>query len=117
MKLTAFALLTTTVAAIAADTSLDDAPQPPQAKSSAETKATDDITPPGLIKLSKTNDIWLDTKRKAVVVDGQVCLREGLLEMFACPKGTKEHESVVSLNCQADEVHAGLLAAGAKPGS
>jgi hypothetical protein len=74
-------------------------------------------TPEGLVKLSKANDVWLDTKRKAVVVDGQVCLREGQLEMFACPKGTKEHESVVSLNCLAEEVHAGLLAAGAKPGT
>jgi hypothetical protein len=76
-----------------------------------------DEPPEGLVKLSKTNDVWLDTKRKAVVVDGQVCLREGQLEMFACPKGTKEHESVVSLNCLAEEVHAGLLAAEAKPGT
>ena len=73
--------------------------------------------PDGLVKLSKTGDVWLDTKRKAVVVDGQVCLREGQLEMFACPKGTKEHESIISLNSKAEEVHAGLLAAGAKPGS
>ena len=73
--------------------------------------------PKGLVKLSKTNDVWLDTKRKAVVVDGQVCLREGRLEMFACSKGTKEHESIVAPNCQAQEVHAGLLAAGAKPGT
>jgi hypothetical protein len=78
---------------------------------------SDAATPAGLTKLSKTNDVWLDTKRKAVVVDGQVCLREGQLEMFACPKGTKEHESVVSLNCKAEEVHAGLLAAGAKAGT
>ena len=72
--------------------------------------------PAELKRLSKTGEIWLDTKRKAVVIDGQVCLREGNLEMFACPKGTKEHESVVSLNCQPEEAHAGLLAAGAKPG-
>jgi hypothetical protein len=122
MKSTSLALLTALLAAFALGTfslgiALDDAPQSPQAKSNAETKTADDQTPPGLVKLSKTSDIWLDTKRKAVVVDGQVCLREGLLEMFACPKGTKEHESVVSLNCQAEEVHAGLLAAGAKPGS
>lgn len=80
------------------------------------TTTADDEPPAELTKLSKTGDVWFDKKRKAVVVDGQVCLREGMLEMFACPKGTKEHESVVSLNCKADEVHAGLLAAGAKPG-
>jgi hypothetical protein len=76
----------------------------------------DDTPPADLRRLSKNNEVWFDDKRKAVVVDGQVCLREGQLEMFACPKGTKEHESVVSLNCTAEEVHAGLLAAGAKPG-
>jgi len=87
---------------------------------SASRSAGDDQPPAeleGLVKLSKTGDVWLDTKRKAVVVDGQVCLREGQLEMFACTKGTKEHESIVSLNCRADEIHAGLLATGAKPGS
>ena len=35
--------------------------------------------------------------------------------MFACPKGTKEHESIVSLNCKAWHVHAALMAVGAKP--
>jgi hypothetical protein len=85
------------------------------AEAAAQTPASG--TPAGLIKLSEKNDVWLDTKRKAVVVDGQVCLRAGQLEMFACPKGTKEHESVVSLNCMAEEVHAGLLAADAKPGT
>jgi hypothetical protein len=87
----------------------------PQQTNRAAAAATD--APEGLIKLSKTNDVWLDKERKAVVVDGQVCLREGQLEMFACPKGTKEHESIVSLMCKAEEVHAGLLAAGAKPGT
>jgi hypothetical protein len=97
------------------------ADQPPQpavtSGAAAAANRVADAVPEGLTKLSKINDVWLDTKRKAVVLDGQVCLREGQLEMFACPKGTKEHESVVSLNCKAEEVHAGLLAVGAKPGA
>ena len=80
-------------------------------------KPTSPADPAGLVRLSKTHDVWLDTKRKAVVIDGVVCLREGQLEMFACPKGTKEHESILALNCLPEEVHAGLLAAGAKPGT
>jgi hypothetical protein len=76
----------------------------------------DDTPPSELTKLFPASDVWYDSKRKAVVVDGQVCLREGQLEMFACPKGTKEHESIVSLNCKAEDVHAGLLRAGAIPG-
>jgi hypothetical protein len=74
-------------------------------------------TPEGLTKLFDKSEVWLDIKRNAVVVDGQICLTAGQLEMFACPKGTKEHESIVSLNCLAEHVHAGLLAAGAKPGT
>lgn len=70
-----------------------------------------------LKRLFPKHDVFLDNKHKAVIVDGVVCLREGQLEMFACPKGTKEHESVLSLNCMAEQVHAALLAAGAKPGT
>lgn len=93
------------------------AENPAAAKPAAEAPVfPDDPQPAELVRLSKTNEIWLDTKRKAVVIDGEVCLREGNLEMFACPRGTKEHESIVSLRCQPSEAHAGLLAAGAKPG-
>ena len=87
-----------------------------EAEKIAESDTKPEIAPDGLVKISKEHDTWLDTKRKAVVIDGKVCLREGQLEMFACPKGTKEHESVISLDCLPEEVHAGLLAAGAKPG-
>jgi hypothetical protein len=74
-------------------------------------------TPDGLHRLSKTHDVWLDTKRKAVVMDGKICIESGVLEMLACPKGTKEHESIVAVNCLPEEVHAGLLALGAKQGT
>jgi hypothetical protein len=84
---------------------------------SAVAAPNEDVPADGLRKLSEKNDVWHDTKRNAIVVDGQVCLQKGQLEMFACPKGTKEHESVISLNCEAFEVHAGLLAIGAKTGT
>ncbi len=70
----------------------------------------------GLIRLSPKDACWVDPKRKQVIIDGEVCLREGYLEMFACIKGTKEHESVVALNSPAYVIHAGLLAVGAKVG-
>lgn len=73
-------------------------------------------SPHGLVRLSKEHEIWIDPKRKIVVVDGEVVLREGLLEMFACPKGTKEHESIVAVNSSAQLIHTGLLAVGAVPG-
>lgn len=67
-------------------------------------------------RLSEEHEVWIDTKKKHVMVGGQVCLRAGQLEMFACPRNTKEHESVVSVNTPARVVHAGLLAVGAKEG-
>ncbi|HZL91911.1 MAG TPA: YdjY domain-containing protein [Pirellulaceae bacterium] len=67
-------------------------------------------------RLSRQHDVWLDAKNKLVIVDGEICLREGQLELFACPTGTKEHEAVVSLNCIPEQVHAGLLALGARQG-
>jgi hypothetical protein len=62
-------------------------------------------------------NVWVDLQNKQVFVDGQICLTRGMLEMFAVPKGTKEHESIVSLNTKAQVVHAGLLAVGAVPGT
>jgi hypothetical protein len=70
----------------------------------------------GIIRMTKDYDLWIDPQRKLVIVDGQVCLREGQLEMFACPRGSKEHESIVSVNSKSQFVHAALMAIGAQPG-
>ena len=47
----------------------------------------------------------------------EVCLREGPLELFLCKKGTKEHESIVRVDADAQFIHAALELAGAKPGT
>ena len=84
-----------------------DPPSPTQASS----------LPREFVRLARDYDIWMENKKHMlVVVDGEVVLREGMLEMFACPKGTKEHESIVAVNCKAQFVHAGLLAVGAVAG-
>ena len=87
----------------------------PEAES-AQTSEKDAENSSHLKRLTKDHDLWIDLKRKLVVVEGHVCLREGMLEMFACPKGTKEHESIVAVNCQAQYVHTALLLVGAKEG-
>jgi hypothetical protein len=69
-----------------------------------------------LHRLDAKAPLWIDNARKRVVMVGKVCLREGQLEMFACPEGTKEHESVVSVPIEAFKVHAALLAIGAEVG-
>lgn len=71
---------------------------------------------PDLRRLSPTEEVWIDLERRAVVVGGRVALDRGLLEFFACPAETKEHESVVAVNSSARLVHAALLAVGMEPG-
>jgi len=73
--------------------------------------------PAGAQRLSPEYDVWIDPQRGVVIVDGQVALRKGMLEMFACLRSTKEHESVVSANTRAFLVHAALVRLGAEPGT
>ena len=73
--------------------------------------------PADLRRLDPDKPLWIDAARKRVVMVGQVCLREGQLEMFACPTGTKEHESVLTVPVDAFKVHAALVAVGAEPGN
>lgn len=70
----------------------------------------------GFVSLSKDDAIWIHKKKRAVIVGGQICLRRGALEMFACPRRTKEHESIVAAASKSRFVHAALLAMGAKVG-
>lgn len=101
--------------ALAADT-----PTPaegPQAKAPAASAPSAGDETSDIVRMTKDYELWVDRKQKKVILGGQVCLREGQLEMFACPKGTKEHESIVSVNCkEARLIHAALLAVGAQPG-
>jgi hypothetical protein len=95
---------------------------PTQAQEKTKAEAPGEVKAPpddraGLQRLSPDADVWVDKQGKRLIVDGEVCLTRGFLEMFACPKDTKEHESVVSVNAKASVVHAALLAIGAKTGS
>ncbi len=69
-----------------------------------------------LKRLSPDADVWIDQQYKRVVLRGEVVFRQGPLELFACPKGTKEHEAIIACNGKAYLTHAGLLALGAEPG-
>ena len=110
---------------VPADDPVDSVPAPdePAATDNASEEEAqaekDKLSPdiPGLTRLDKNGDLWIDPKRKIVVVDGRIALRQGPVEMFACPKRTKEHESIVAVNTKASFVHAALLAVGAKSGT
>lgn len=73
--------------------------------------------PPGMIRLLPDRNAWIDAKHKRVVMDGVICLRQGQLEMFACPKNSKEHESIVSVDVPPYVIHAALVRVGAQPGT
>ena len=84
-------------------------------KEEEPTEPTIDI-PAHWKQLSKTQEIWIDHKNKQVIVGGKICLDAGPLEMLICPRGTKEHETIVSVNAESWQVHAALLAVGAQQG-
>lgn len=71
---------------------------------------------PAPTPLNPEGTVLLDKANRKLLLKATLCLREGVLEMLVCPKQTKEHESVLSLDARAEVVHAGLLALGAKPG-
>jgi hypothetical protein len=64
-------------------------------------------------------NVWLEIqgKQRRVVLSGEICLREGALELLMCRKATKEHESIVSADVDGRDVHKALNVAGATEGS
>lgn len=72
--------------------------------------------PKSWTRLGKQEEIWIDKDAKEVIIAGHVCLNNGPLEMFICPQRTKEHESIISANASALQVHLALVALGADPG-
>jgi len=56
-------------------------------------------------------------KKGCVDVDAKVCLTEGMLELIACTKDSKEHEAIIAIEPRAKHVHAALLLIGAQPGN
>jgi hypothetical protein len=70
-----------------------------------------------IVFLTEDKAVWLDKKNKQVVLKGKVAVREGNLEMLACPQQTKEYESIIAITSRKMEnVHAGLIALGAEAG-
>lgn len=59
----------------------------------------------------------LPDKKRRVLLSGEICLREGQLELFLCRKQTKEHEAIIAADVDARKVHEALILAGAKEGS
>ena len=71
--------------------------------------------PGDLQRLETASPVWIDKKRKQVVLIGTSCKADYPLEFFATyPE--RDYESVVVIYTRPSVVHAALLALGAKPG-
>lgn len=116
----AVSMFSMTLPSLAAEPAEKAEPAPADAEVDATKPAKPSLpklpAPSGAKKLSPDFDVWIDPKEGIVICGGEVCLREGYLEMFSCTKNTKEHEAIVSANTQAYLVHAALLSLGAKAG-
>ncbi len=65
----------------------------------------------------KLPGIEINADNRFVDVAAEVCLDDGLLELIACTKGTKEHESIIAIEAEPVHVHAALLLIGARHGN
>lgn len=57
-----------------------------------------------------------DARSRELWVQSELVLREGVLEMLACRRNTKEHESIVAIDAPAVLLNASLLAMGLEAG-
>lgn len=58
----------------------------------------------------------VDFSERQVQIDGKVCMRQGMLELFACTAHTREHESVVVVKPQPKRIFEALGLIGLKEG-
>jgi len=68
-------------------------------------------------KNAKLPGLVVNFRERCVDVEAAVCLRQGLLELIACTKGTKEHESIVAINAKPAHIHVSLLLLSARNGN
>jgi len=67
-------------------------------------------------KSVKLPGLVIDVEHCCVDLEAIVCLDNGLLELVACTKGSKEHESIVAVSATAMHIHTALLLLGAEDG-
>ncbi len=68
------------------------------------------------IKVGKGLHVHINGKKRKVVLNARVCLREGQLEQFLTRSSTKEHEAILAADADARKIHLALILAGATAG-
>jgi hypothetical protein len=69
------------------------------------------------VAVGKNVALEIEGDKKRVVIEAEVCLREGPLEQLMTKKATKEHEAILAVDADARHINAALLLTGVKPGS
>ena len=63
------------------------------------------------------NGVTINREDLSIDIETKVCLREAeFLEMLACTKDTREHESILVMEAAPSTIHLGLLLLGQEPG-
>lgn len=73
------------------------------------------VTPPA--QAIKLPGLVINVERRSVDVEASVCLEQGALELIACTKDSKEHESIVVVEAKPIHIHTALLLLGARNGN
>ena len=79
-------------------------------------KSADQSPPKPAGRRVKLPGLVIDLQRRCVDLEAVICLERGFLELIACTKGTKQHESIVAVSARAMHVHTALLLLGAQNG-
>ena len=72
---------------------------------------------PKKVEIAKNVTLEVDGDKRRVLLNANVCLRQGQLEQLLTRKRTKEHEAILVGDFDAREIHKALLLAGAGAGS
>jgi hypothetical protein len=70
-------------------------------------------------KVEVGRNVWLEVQgdKRRVIVQAEVCLRDGMLEHLMCRHHTKEHEAILTADVDARDIHKALIVAKAVPGT
>ena len=85
----------------------------------SDTPPLKDVQKPSEVKKVKAGrnvTLEIEGTRRRVLIEAEVCLREGQLEQLLCRRQTKEHEAILTADVDGRDIHKALLAASAKPG-
>jgi hypothetical protein len=103
------ALIFAAVLAVGCDQTAQDKPAPSQEEPGKPVEAR---------KVPAGKNVFLEVQgdQRRVLVNAMVCLERGPLELLMCRRQSKEHESILTADVDARDIHKALVVAGAEPG-